>query len=57
LVDSADKQVLFMRKRIKVTGFKDWDSMFYNNLLSIPVLITFSLLAEDWSLASFSRNL
>ena len=46
-----------MRKRIKVTGFKDWDSMFYNNLLSIPVLITFSLLAEDWSLASFSRNL
>ena len=53
----ADNQVLFMRKRIKVTGFKDWDSMFYNNLLSIPVLITFSLLAEDWSLASFSRNL
>jgi GDP-mannose transporter len=56
-VDSANDQVLFMRKRIKVTGFKDWDSMFYNNLLSIPVLITFSLLAEDWSLASFSRNL
>jgi len=57
VVGSADDQVLFMRKRIKVTGFKDWDSMFYNNLLSIPVLITFSLLAEDWSLASFSRNL
>jgi len=55
--DEADVQVLFMRKRIKVTGFKDWDSMFYNNLLSIPVLITFSLLVEDWSLASFSRNL
>lgn len=50
-------QVLFMRKRIKVTGFKDWDSMFYNNLLSIPVLIIFSLLVEDWSAASFSRNL
>jgi GDP-mannose transporter len=46
-----------MRKRIKVTGFKDWDSMFYNNLLSIPVLIIFSLLVEDWSVASFSRNL
>jgi GDP-mannose transporter len=46
-----------MRKRIKVTGFKDWDSMFYNNLLSIPVLIIFSLLVEDWSIASFSRNL
>jgi GDP-mannose transporter len=46
-----------MRKRIKVTGFKDWDSMFYNNFLSIPVLIVFSLLAEDWSAASFARNL
>ncbi|KAF7356812.1 UDP-galactose transporter [Mycena venus] len=35
--------VLSMRKRIKVTGFSDWDSMFYNNLLSIPVLAVFSL--------------
>ncbi|OXB35778.1 GDP-mannose transporter 2 [Cryptococcus neoformans] len=48
--------VLFMRKRIKVTGFKDWDSMFYNNLLSIPVLFIFSLVIEDWGAASFSRN-
>jgi len=29
--------VLAMRKKIKATGFSDWDSMFYNNLLSIPV--------------------
>lgn len=49
--------VLFMRKRIKVTGSKDWDSMFYNNLLSIPVLFIFSLVIEDWGAASFSRNL
>jgi GDP-mannose transporter len=49
--------VLFMRKRIKVTGFKDWDSMFYNNLLSIPVLLIFSVGVEDWSLESLSRNL
>jgi GDP-mannose transporter len=35
--------VLAMRKRIKVTGFKDWDTMFYNNLLTIPVLIVMSL--------------
>ncbi|ORX38268.1 hypothetical protein BD324DRAFT_620209 [Kockovaella imperatae] len=48
--------VLFMRKRIKVTGFKDWDSMFYNNLLSIPVLLVSSVLVEDWSVASFARN-
>ena len=46
-----------MRKRIKATGFKDWDSMFYNNLLSIPVLLVFSVIAEDWSGASFMRNL
>ncbi|CAD6574424.1 MAG: GDP-mannose transporter into the lumen of the Golgi [Tremellales sp. Tagirdzhanova-0007] len=48
--------VLCMRKRIKVTGFKDWDSMFYNNFLSIPVLIVFSLLVEDWGAESFARN-
>jgi len=45
-----------MRKRIKVTGFKDWDSMYYNNALSIPVLIVFSILVEDWSSANFVRN-
>jgi GDP-mannose transporter len=48
--------VLFMRKRIKVTGFKDWDSMFYNNLLSIPVLVVFSLLFENWGGASLRAN-
>ncbi|KAI9637702.1 uncharacterized protein MKK02DRAFT_36525 [Dioszegia hungarica] len=48
--------VLFMRKRIKVTGFKDWDSMFYNNLLSIPVLLVCSVLLEDWSTGSLIRN-
>ncbi|KAL0953407.1 hypothetical protein HGRIS_004645 [Hohenbuehelia grisea] len=48
--------VLTMRKRIKSTGFSDWDSMFYNNLLSIPVLAIFSLIAEDWSVANLERN-
>jgi hypothetical protein len=46
-----------MRKRIKMTGFKDWDSMFYNNFLSIPVLLVFSILLEDWSMPSLIRNL
>lgn len=46
-----------MRKRIKVTGFSDWDSMFYNNLLSIPVLLTFSFVIEDWGSNSLDRNL
>lgn len=48
--------VLVMRKRIKLTGFKDWDTMFFNNLLSIPVLLVMSLLVENWSAETFERN-
>lgn len=48
--------VLLMRKRIKVTGFKDWDTMFYNNFLSIPVLLLMSFLVEDWSYANLHKN-
>lgn len=49
--------VLAMRKRIKITNFRDWDTMWYNNLLSIPVLIFFSILLEDWSSESLTQNL
>ena len=31
-------------------------AMFYNNLLSIPLLIVFTLLVEDWSSTNISRN-
>ncbi|CCG84418.1 protein of unknown function [Taphrina deformans PYCC 5710] len=48
--------VLGMRKRIKLTNFKDFDTMFYNNLLSIPILFVCSLLLEDWSSANIERN-
>ncbi|KUL83417.1 hypothetical protein ZTR_10847 [Talaromyces verruculosus] len=47
---------LYMRKRIKLTNFKDFDTMFYNNLLSIPVLIVATLLIEDWSAENIARN-
>jgi GDP-mannose transporter len=63
---------LYMRKRIKLTNFKDFDSklvfhvskdrtnfctaMFYNNLLSIPVLIVATLVIEDWSAENIARN-
>lgn len=30
--------------------------MFYNNLLTIPVLIVFSLIAEDWSSENLAKN-
>jgi len=51
------EQVLAMRKRIKMTGFSDWETMFYNNLLSIPVLVVFSVVVEDWGSANLTRNL
>ncbi|KAI0343166.1 UDP-galactose transporter [Trametopsis cervina] len=53
---SSAAYVLAMRKRIKVTGFSDWDSMFYNNLLSIPVLAVFSVMTEDWSHKNLVQN-
>ena len=48
---------LLMRGRMKSLGFKDSDTMFYNNLLSIPVLAFASLFLEDWSAANLARNL
>ncbi|TDZ29579.1 GDP-mannose transporter [Colletotrichum trifolii] len=48
--------VLGMRKVIKKMNFKDWDTMFYNNLLTIPVLIICTLLTEDWSSANIQKN-
>ncbi|KAJ3558378.1 hypothetical protein NPX13_g9719 [Xylaria arbuscula] len=48
--------ILSMRKVIKSMNFKDWDTMFYNNLLTIPVLIVCSLIAEDWSSENLAKN-
>ncbi|RDL35087.1 putative GDP-mannose transporter [Venustampulla echinocandica] len=48
--------VLSMRKVIKKMNFKDWDTMFYNNLLTIPVLILCSLLFENWSSENVLKN-
>ncbi|KAF5024762.1 hypothetical protein F66182_3194 [Fusarium sp. NRRL 66182] len=48
--------VLGMRKVIKKMNFKDWDTMYYNNLLTIPVLVVCSLVTEDWSSANFAQN-
>ncbi|KAG1060124.1 hypothetical protein G6F42_028076 [Rhizopus arrhizus] len=48
--------VLYMRKRIKLTNFKDFDTVYYNNLLSIPLLIIPSFIFEDWSAESLTKN-
>ncbi|KAF2434928.1 golgi GDP-mannose transporter-like protein [Tothia fuscella] len=48
--------LLGMRKRIKLTNFKDFDTMYYNNLLTIPVLLLSSLFLEDWSSTNLAKN-
>ncbi|KAI9897442.1 hypothetical protein N3K66_007298 [Trichothecium roseum] len=48
--------LLSMRKVIKKMGFKDWDTMYYNNLLTVPVLLICGLLSEDWSSTNLSIN-
>ncbi|GAA5810876.1 GDP-mannose transporter into the lumen of the Golgi [Mucor flavus] len=48
--------VLYMRKRIKLTNFKDFDTVYYNNLLSIPLLIFPSIIFEDWSGDNLAKN-
>jgi GDP-mannose transporter len=70
---STAAYVLGMRKRIKITNFKDFDSksskcifilgctdlwlaMYYNNLLTIPVLLAASLTMEDWSSVNMAKN-
>ncbi|KAL4772326.1 GDP-mannose transporter 2 [Aspergillus nidulans var. acristatus] len=47
---------LGMRRVIKKTNFDNWDVMFYNNLLSVPILLLASLLVEDWSSENLQRN-
>ncbi|KAL2708352.1 GDP-mannose transporter [Kluyveromyces marxianus] len=54
---SSASFVLVMRKRIKLTNFKDFDTMFYNNVLSLPVLMISSFFVEDWSAANLAKNL
>ncbi|CCK68493.1 GDP-mannose transporter KNAG_0B00440 [Huiozyma naganishii CBS 8797] len=49
--------VLIMRKRIKLTNFKDFDTMFYNNVLALPILLVASFCVEDWSSANLATNL
>ncbi|CUM63919.1 uncharacterized protein PRCAT00001507001 [Priceomyces carsonii] len=48
--------VLIMRKRIKLTNFKDFDTMYYNNLLSIPILLILTFAVEDWSPANLAAT-
>ncbi|KAH6613196.1 GDP-mannose transporter [Boeremia exigua] len=48
--------VLGTRKFITSLNFKEWDTMYYNNLLSFPILVICSLVTEDWSMANLAKN-
>lgn len=48
--------ILLMRSKIKSTGFSDWETMFLNNLMSIPVVLTLSMVLEGWSPTNFAAN-
>ena len=48
--------VLLIRKRIKLTNFKDFDTMFFNSLLATPIFLLLTILVEDWSATNLARN-
>ena len=41
--------IFLMRKIIKVANFKDFDTMFYKNILTVPFLALDTILMEDWT--------
>lgn len=41
--------LLYMKGTIKSIGFGDFDSVLYNNVLSLPILLVLSFGFEDWS--------
>ena len=40
--------ILYMRVVIRKVEFADFDSVYFNNTLAIPVMAVLSLLTEDW---------
>ncbi|KAG0085131.1 GDP-mannose transporter into the lumen of the Golgi [Podila epicladia] len=53
---SSAGYVLYMRKRIKFFNFKDFDTVYYNNLLSFPVMLFLSVCLEGWTSGELSRT-
>ncbi|KAG0209551.1 GDP-mannose transporter into the lumen of the Golgi [Mortierella sp. GBA30] len=53
---SSAGYVLYLRKRIKHFNFKDYDTVYYNNLLSFPVMLTLSICLEGWRSGELERT-
>lgn len=45
---------LIVKSKIKEAGFKDFDTVYYSNLLSIPILLCLSLLTESSAFYQFT---
>jgi len=46
---------LFMRSQLKKFNFKDFDTVYYNNLISVPILIVCSLIAESGYISEYKQ--
>lgn len=40
--------VLRMRGVMKEIGFKDLDTLYYNNIITAPIFFILGILTEDW---------
>uniref|UniRef100_A0A8H7NHC9 GDP-mannose transporter n=1 Tax=Bionectria ochroleuca TaxID=29856 RepID=A0A8H7NHC9_BIOOC len=53
---AASTYALGMRGGMSKIKLKNWDVIYYNNVLTIPILLGGSLFLEDWSSANLERN-
>ncbi|TPX37088.1 hypothetical protein SmJEL517_g01090 [Synchytrium microbalum] len=52
-IASTAYYTLIMRSRIRQSGFKDFDMVYYNNILSIPLLAVLATVTETSQISSF----
>ena len=45
---SSAAYLLYMKRTIKKIGFADFDSSYYSNAISLPVLLFLTVMLEDW---------
>ena len=45
---SSAAYVLTLRRAMRKVAFKDFDTVYYGNIMSLPILVVMGLLVEDW---------
>eukprot|EP00835_Amoeboradix_gromovi_P004861 NODE_409_length_9212_cov_0.585537.p5 type:complete len:242 gc:universal NODE_409_length_9212_cov_0.585537:6637-5912(-) len=48
-VFSSAYYVLFIRKKIRKLQFREYDTVFYNNMLVLPIFTFLSIFGDDWT--------